>query len=214
MSRQPWSFEDKAEKLKKALETFTFDGDEACCRVPFLGDEYCVSADGVTDSRGNPVNPALASLLMDYVLSGDGPNKAPTSAWISFRECRGAGPLMGYFHENTAKTIERTFAGNMEALKNAGFMMGAGLVRDGASFDLSLRFEVLPGIPVLIRFNDQEPPFPASCQILFPESAQDRLDIKSLGVVGTFLTGCLIGGERPLSFSQAGQSLGLPENSE
>lgn len=193
MNQTTWSFEDKARQLQQELASFDSGNDDRICRVPFFCDVHAVSGQGVADSRGNPVTPAISVILMEYVLSGKDAGAKPSGpAWISFRECRGAGPLMGYFQENTAKTLMRTFAGNLDALKAAGLSLGGEIIHGGASFDLSIQFHALPDVPVLLRFNDQDPPFPATCQILFPESAQNRLSIKSLGAIGTYLTGRLI----------------------
>lgn len=193
MSQHTLSFEEKAETLRRELSSFDFGGADRSCRIPLFGHIHTVSVRGVTFNGGHHATPAMAVVLMEYVLFGkDNEDEAWDPAWISFRECRGAGPLMGYFQENTAKTLVRTFAGNMDALKTASLRLGGEIINDGASFDLSLMFPALPGIPVLLRFNDEDPPFPASCQLLFPESAQNRLSIKSLGAIGTYLTGCLI----------------------
>lgn len=195
MNKPPWSFDDQAQELKKNVARLSDSLDYPCWKIPFFGDKHTVSEQGVYNDQDQEVNPAISVVLMTYVLRGEARvDDGLSSAWISYRECRGAGPLMGYFQENTGKTIEWSFAGNMETLKAAGQKMGGVVITDDGSFDLSLRFEALPGIPVLLRFNDQDETFPASCQILFPESAQNLLDIRCLGVLGTYLTGRLIVG--------------------
>lgn len=65
-------------------------------------------------------------------------------------------------------------------------------MNEDVSFDLSLLFEALPGVPVLLRFNDRDDSFAATCQILFKASSEKILGIHSLGVIGTYLTGSLI----------------------
>lgn len=193
MTRSTWSFDDDARKLQRDLVSLDADGKDRTLRVPFYDRVYSVSRHGVFDRAGKPANPAVSVVVMSHVLASNHGEEGAESVWISYRECRGAGPLMGYFHENTGKTLERTFAGNMDALKTTGLRLGAEIVDDGGLFDLSLRFQALPELPVLLRFNDQDPPFPASCRILFPDFAQDRLDIRCLGVLGTYLAGSLIG---------------------
>jgi hypothetical protein len=184
------SFEEKAKELRKSLETDGMGG--RVWTVPWFGSPYAVSVRGVADERGIEAAPALSVVLMEYVRNG-GIGKEDSSPWISYRECRGAGPLMGYFHENTGKTLERAFAGRSDALKAVATALGGEVLEDDRGFDLTLRFEALPGIPVLLRFNDDDEGFPASCGIMFRESSQDVLDIRSLGVIGTWLTGKLIG---------------------
>lgn len=167
-------------------------------RVPFFGTPYQVSSKGVVDADGGIVMPALASVLLTYCTFS--PEKRSQACdWISYREFDGAGPLMGYFNENTGKTLERTFVGNIEKLKAAGAAMGGVETTAATSYDLIVEFNALPRIPVQIRFNDAEEGFPAACRLLFRKNAQNYLDLKSLGVIGTFLCGRLITSELPES---------------
>ena len=192
MSQAPRSFEEKAQELKKVLAARNGGDGLQTFRVPFFGDVHTVGAERVTNSRGEEVTTAVAVLLMTWVIQGSIKAEDSTPTWIGFKECRGAGPLMGYFQENTAKTLERSFEGQVDRLKAAALTLGAEVVHGDPGFDLSLVFRALPGLPVLLRFSDREDGMPANCQILFPESAQDRLDIRCLGVIGTWLTGGLI----------------------
>lgn len=96
------------------------------------------------------------------------------------------------FAENTHKTIESTFAGRTEDLRSAAIAGGGIVSPETTSFDISVRFQALPRIPVLLNFNERDDLFPAQCSLLFRQSAESYLDLKSLGVVGTYLTGKLI----------------------
>lgn len=194
MSSEPWSFEEKAQVLKNVLADRSAGKGHKTLRVSFFGDRHTVGADRVTNNRGEESTPAVAVLLMTWVLQDlTEPENSPM-VWIGFRECRGAGPLMGYFQENTAKTLERSFEGRVDDLKAAALDLGAEVLHNDSGFDLSLLFQALPGLPLLLRFSDREDGLPASCQLLFPESVQDRLDILCLGVIGTWVTGALIRG--------------------
>ena len=70
----------------------------------------------------------------------------------TYREFRDAGPLMSYFTTNTHKIIETTFAGDIPALKKASESLGGVPYDDGSSHDISIKFDFLPKIPVLLRF--------------------------------------------------------------
>lgn len=194
MSLSPWSFDEKARDLEKMLAGLCERQGRSFFSLPFFGETHTVSPQGVTDGQGLEAPPAVSMVLLEYLLHGGsdvcgGPAQPD---WISYRDCRGAGPLMGYFQENTAKTLVRTFSGRPDDLKAAGKGLGAVILDGDGSFDVSLRFHALPDIPLLLRFCDAEEGFPASCQIFFPRSAQDVLDIRCLGVIGTCLTGRLI----------------------
>ncbi|MCG6909203.1 MAG: DUF3786 domain-containing protein [Deltaproteobacteria bacterium] len=159
--------------------------------IDFYGDTYNVSAAGVTDARGKRANFAVSVVLCKYILVCP-EEVVPDGIWVTYREFKDAGPLTGYFNSNTNKTIETTFSGRLDKLERASRRLGATAVEDGAAYDLSLAFKALPRIPVLLRFNDGDAEFPAQCSILFRRSAEHYLDMESLAIAGTFLTGNLI----------------------
>lgn len=196
MNNSTWSFDEKARDLALSFDArfrSLADGVTAVqeFKVAFFGKTYTVSHRGVRDQDGYMANPAISVLLMEYQLN-KGEQTPEPSPWISFRECSCAGPLMGHFHENTVKTIERTFAGRLDYLKESGQKLGGNVLNEDGSYDLSLLFEALPGVPVLLRFNDRDDSFAATCQILYKSSSEKILGIHSLGVIGTYLTGNLI----------------------
>lgn len=196
MNNSAWSFDEKARELAQSFDArFRSFADEVTAaqelKVAFFRQTYTVSHRGVSDPDGQMANPAISVLLMEYLLNKGNQTPEP-SPWISFRECSGAGPLMGHFHENTVKTIERTFSGRLDSLKESGQKLGGDVLNDDGSFDLSIRFEALPGVPVLLRFNDRDDSFASTCQILFKASSEKILGIHSLGVIGTYLAGNLI----------------------
>ncbi|MFV9645445.1 MAG: hypothetical protein ACNYWU_06440 [Desulfobacterales bacterium] len=49
-------------------------------------------------------------------------------------------------------------------------------------------------MPVVLRFNDADNLYPAQCSILFRQSAEIFLDLRSIGIAGTFLTVNIIKG--------------------
>ena len=159
--------------------------------IEFYGREYRVSAGGILDASGQKANFAVCVVLCKYILVCPG-EVMQDGVWVTYREFKDAGPLIGYFNANTNKTIESSFSGRIDRLTAASRQLGATPVADGASYDISLMFKALPRIPVLLRFNDRDAEFPAQCAILFRESAEHYLDMESLAIVGTFLAGNLI----------------------
>jgi hypothetical protein len=158
--------------------------------IPFYGEVHRVTPEGLFNAAGRPANFAVSVVLCRYVLQC--PHRLPPDGgWVSYREFRDAGPLVGYFTANTNKIIETAFAGRTPSLKAAAAAMTARGYDDEADHDISLQFAMLPRIPVLLRFNDRDDEFPAQCTILFRESAQVYLDMESLAIGGTFLAGRL-----------------------
>lgn len=160
--------------------------------IPFYGKPYRVSKDSVIDPSEKTANFAVSVVLCKYIL--ECPEKEPISGdWVTYREFKDAGPLVGYFTNNTNKIIETTFAGNTTSLEEAIQSLGGTNFDDGSSYDISKKLDFLPKIPVLLRFNDSDDEFPAQCAILFRRSAEKYLDMESLAIGGTFLAGVLIG---------------------
>ena len=161
--------------------------------IPYYEKPFRISIDGVFDETGKRANFAISVVLFQYVFSC--PDEIPIAGdWVSYREFKDAGPLAGYFTSNTNKTIETTFAGNPEALRYACKKLGGRSLDDDPSWDLSLAFDMLPRIPIRLRFNDKDDEFPAQCSILFRQSAESYIDMESLAIGGTYLIGKLTKG--------------------
>jgi len=160
--------------------------------IPLYGISYQVSAQGVAEPSGSRANPAVSVFLLTYVLNC--PDELPPAGdWITFREFKGAGVLSGYFTQNTNKIIETSFSGRAEPLRVLSLKLGGIPSENFSTFDLAMQFNALPRVPVVLRFNDADgPPYPAQCSILFRRSSGIFLDLESIGIAGTLLTGSLI----------------------
>jgi hypothetical protein len=157
--------------------------------IAYYEKPFRVSTDGVFDETGKRANFAISVVLFQYVFHC--PAEIPIAGdWVTFREFKDAGPLGSYFTSNTNKVIETTFAGNPEALQYACKKLGGRLFND-PSWDLSVAFDMLPRIPIRLRFNDRDDEFPPQCSILFQHSAESYIDMESLAIGATYLTGML-----------------------
>ena len=54
-------------------------------------------------------------------------------------------------------------------------------------YDLSMQFDLLPRVPLLILFNDLDDEFPAKCTVLFERRAEEYLDAECLAIAGRIL---------------------------
>ncbi len=158
--------------------------------IPCYDKPFRISIDGVLDETGKRANFAICVVLFQYVFSC--PAEIPIAGdWVTYREFKDAGPLAEYFASNNTKIIETTFARNPEALQYACKRLEGRLLDDDPSWDLSLAFDMLPRIPIRLRFNDKDDEFPAQCSILFRQSAESYIDMESLAIGVTYLTGML-----------------------
>ena len=164
---------------------------DGALEIQFYGLPHLVSKSGVFKPSGERASFAICVLLCCYILQC--PDSSPDPGdWVTYREFKDAGPLVGYFTSNTNKIIETTFAGRSDVLKVACLKMGGQLV-DEPAFDVACMFTMLPRIPVFFRFNDRDDTFPTQTSILFRQSAEKHIDMECLAIGGTYLTGNLIG---------------------
>ena len=167
----------------------TIDG--AGLVIPFFDRAFRVSADGVEALEGPPPSPTLGNIFLDYVRRRP-PAVRNDPAWITFRELPGAGPLVIAFANNTHKTIARTFGGEPGRLREACESLNGRFDAAQPGFDLVAEFDALPRVPVSLRFNTADDPFPAEAALLFRSHVSDDLGLDALFAVATYLTGRLI----------------------
>ena len=161
--------------------------------IRLYGSPYRLSRQGVHTPSGEAVNYAVCVVLCCYVLQC--PATIPLAGdWVTYREFKDAAPLVSYFTANTNKIIETAFSGNLTGLEVACRGLGGRRFEDGAAHDLSMVFDFLPRLPVLLRFNDRDDEFPAQCSVLFRQSAEAYLDMECTAIGGTFLAGRLTRG--------------------
>lgn len=103
--------------------------------IPFFGRQHFISQQGVIDFDGKTPTPAVATVLLNYTLRNTGiPQANPEK--VSFRDFKGAGPLVVSFANNTNHLIASTFTGRLEDLKAACRDLCGALEVDAVSTDL------------------------------------------------------------------------------
>ena len=159
--------------------------------VPLFGQPYRMSARDVRDQSGNKANPAVAVTLYTYLFRC--PNQLqPNSDWLTFRDFKDSGPLAGYFTANTNRLIASHFSGKLSSLDKACRSLGAKSIKDDSAYDLVMTFDALPKVPLSLRFNDRDEDLPAQSVMLFQKSAEVCFDLRTMIILGTYLTGNLI----------------------
>ena len=104
--------------------------------------------------------------------------------WVSYKDFKDAAPLIHAFYNTVTHPIAETFSGRLKELEKAAKRIGGDTPADTFSYDLSLRFDALPKVPILLLFNDKDDEFPAQCSVLFEKRAEKFLDMECLAMVG------------------------------
>ncbi len=159
--------------------------------IPLYDRIYSLSVQGLSEKGGGEITPAVQVMICKYILTCDSNKPVMRDKLVTYREFKDSGPLISYFTTNTNKTLESTFSGNIELLKERSQNIG-GEILSSDMYDLSLRFYAFPTIPVVVNFNDSDELFPPKSSILYRSTAEHYLDMECLAMTGTLLVGKLI----------------------
>lgn len=168
--------------------------DDQGLAIPFYNRRYRLNQNytAIVDDRGRHPSEAVGRVLVQYLLRCP-PAPVAEGPMVTFRELANAGPLVSSFAGNTQKIITSAFAADLSALIARSASLEGQMEAGAERYDLSVQFQALPRISLYLRFNAAEGPFPAQCTLLFHQSTQVYLDMTSIFILGTYLTGQLIG---------------------
>jgi len=168
--------------------TLGIEGDEDRLVIPFLNRDYRISKNGITDASGDRPDYIICVILAKYVLLC--PDHIHQNAeWVSFKDFRKTSHFtnLNFFRSDVEQVIVKEFSGRIEALSRAGKELNGMDHPLTDTYDLSIQFNALPRISLLMLFNDKDDEFPAQCSILFQKQAEFYLDPESLLMTGAVL---------------------------
>ncbi len=154
--------------------------------VPLFGRPYRVSGKGILDPSGKKPQYSTNVVLCQYLLLHPS-NHSEDDNWVSYKDFRDAAPLAHTFQVNTEMSITRTFTGKRKALEEACLNLGGYAHSSEWDYDLHMKFDALPRVPMLLLFNDADDEFPAQSLLLFEERAAYYLDMECLAILGWLL---------------------------
>ncbi len=151
--------------------------------IPFFGKPYRVSAQGITDPSGQKPHLSICVILCKYLLMC--PLIEPLGGnWMAYKDFKDAVPLIHAFSNTVTRPIAETFSGRVAELEKAGKKMGGYPPNEEFPYDVSMQFDALPKVPLLLLFNDQDEEFPAQCGVLFEKRTEKFIDMECLAMVG------------------------------
>jgi len=151
--------------------------------IPFFGKSYRVSAKEIADPAGKQPQLSTSVILCKYLLMC--PMIVPLGGnWMSFKDFKDAAPLIQAFFNTVTQPIADSFSSRLADLEIAAKHIGGYPPVDDFPYDLSLRFDVLSKVPLLLLFNDKDEEFPAQCSVLFEKRVEKLLDMECLAMVG------------------------------
>jgi hypothetical protein len=177
------SFESIAHNLGAKIE-------ENRIKIPLFINEYEVSVEGIADPSGKKPTHDICVILCKYILRC--PDTPPKEhAWVSFRNFKDSGPLIGYFTNDVERAIGSFFSGRLNDLKKASDALGGYRPALEVKYDLAVQFDALPKIPLIMLYNDADEEFSAKCPLLFESRSEKYLDAECIAMIGWQLFGHL-----------------------
>jgi hypothetical protein len=155
--------------------------------IPFFGKPYRVSTKGVRDPSGKQPPLEISVVLCKYLLLYPKTNPI-ADQWVSYRDFKDSGPLTKFFLTAVEQPVANHFSGRLNELKASCDMLGGYPPLIKLSYELSVQFNPLPKVPLLLLYNDADDEFPAHCSILFERRAEKYLDAECLAILGMLLS--------------------------
>ena len=154
--------------------------------IPLFGKPHKVSENGITDPSGKQPTLDICVILCKYLLLC--PDVFPKEKeWVSFRGLKDSGPLTKYFANDVERAISTYFTGRLGEMEEASKILGGYTPAIEVTYDLSMQFDALSQVPVIMLYNDADDEFPAKCSVLFERRAENYLDAECLAMVGRLL---------------------------
>ncbi len=151
--------------------------------IPFFGKSYRVSTQGIADPAGKQPHLSISVILCKYLLMC--PMIVPLGGnWMSFKDFKDAAPLIQAFFNTVTLPLADSFSARLADLENAAKKFGGYPPADDFPYDLSLQFDALSKVSLLLLFNDKDEEFPAQCSVLFERRVEKLLDMECLAMVG------------------------------
>ena len=175
--------------LSSRKDTLGIEIREQKAVIPFFGEEYIVSGEGISDPFGNRPNYAVCVLLSRYLLQSPAV-PVVNKEWAALKDFHKMSQFTNFnvFTSDAERPVIARFSGRMDALRDAAQKLDGMPCDLSTSYDFAVQFKALPQIDLLLLFNDGDDEFPAACSILFQKQAEDYLDPESLIMVGIALT--------------------------
>ena len=154
--------------------------------IPLFGKPHKVSETGITDPSGKQPYLDICVILCKYLLLCPEINPKEKE-WVCFRDLKDSGPLTTYFANDVERAISGYFSGRLNDMKEACKTLSGYPPHIEVTYDLSMQFDALPKVPVILLFNDADDEFPAKSSVLFERRAERYLDAECLAIAGRLL---------------------------
>jgi hypothetical protein len=165
--------------------------------IPYFNDTVIVRKDGIVRQSGAELNRWEQVFLYNHMAMGG--SRLPTGNWKAMEELPNTVSKIKSMRSHVETPLIDRFHGRTDALMPAAQSLGG---QQMAAFshlaDVVIHFQVLPRIPVMHLFWDEdlEEGFSARAKLLFDETIVEHLDIESILFLSETLSQGLIAAAR------------------
>jgi hypothetical protein len=154
--------------------------------ISFFAKPYTVSGAGISGPENQKPHLSTSVILCKYLLMC--PESEPKEDnWVSFKDFKDAAPLIHAFATTVTNPVSKLFSGRLSELETAGKKIGGYTPTETFAYDVCIKFDVLPKVPLLLLFNDKDEEFQAQCSVLFEKRTEKYLDMECVAMVGMLL---------------------------
>lgn len=149
--------------------------------LPYLNKTILIADDEITHQDGTPLTIWEQVFILNHMAQGG--SAEPTGNWKGLVEFPNTVSKIKSMKSHVETPIKETFMGKDGLLRDlAAKLGGRDITREFGSADMTLYFQVLPKVPVVLMFWDAQPEdgFDAEVRLLFDETITDHLDIESI----------------------------------
>lgn len=168
--------------------------DNNTATVMFFNQPYQVSGKGIFNADHNQADYVTCVILSKYILLC--PDQLYLDAsWCTFRDFKKESHFtnINFFNSDTTQRVITHFTRLTDLKKACEKMNGTDRSIDlDLSYDLSVSFNVLPRLSMLLLMNDADDDFHADCKVLFQSQGEYYLDPESLAMTSGLLAKKLI----------------------
>jgi hypothetical protein len=161
-------------------ELIVTDG-EAVLKLPYFSDYVIIGKNTIRKADGGALNHWEQVFIYNHMAQGGSAD--PTDTWKGLEQIPNTISKIKSMRQHVELPLIDHFAGKPDALKATASALGALDISDHyGNADVTLKFQPLPKIPVLLLFWDAEPEdgLEAQVKLLFNETITRHLDIESI----------------------------------
>jgi hypothetical protein len=179
LSKNIWTWEKNREKILTLRGRLGFPDSSVLKFLRFnLSLEDGSIYDELTDRTAKEVETSVYCILTGYAEAEPTPE---TGKLVSFEQLPGGRAYYNTFRKRATQQIERVFAAKTQMLLKAAEMFDATKLEYG---DYSVKFYVLPLVPIHVILWSSDLEFPTSANILFDSSISNYLSTEQIAAVG------------------------------